>query len=314
MRTFDDETDYLEFLSLLGDLVADRVLVVYCFCLMPNHPHILCETPRGELGRWMQRLFGRYGMHYNARHSRVGHVWQARYRAVLVDSGSYLVDCSRYIHLNPCANKGIVSAPELWPWSSYANYVGGGTVVAPWVSTDLILAELAGSDQYRDYVKAGLNQRLVSPFELAAGGLAYGGKEFVARIREMEKARRHRSEVCGRRALLRSEPCASADLIRGLVNDQFADYSPCKRRQMLGYVLHRFTWMKNAAIAELLDRTPAAVTMARARIASRLASDEGLRRRLAGMEEQLRSTANQVPAEPARHSGLRPALPTNFKF
>jgi len=311
MRVFDDETDYLKFLGLLGDLVSDGALIVYCFCLIPNHPHMLCETPRGGLGRWMQLLFGPYGCHYNVRHSRVGHVWQARYRAILVDSGSYLLDCSRYIHLNPCANRGLVSAPELWPWSSYANYVGG-TVVAPWVSTELILSEFGGPEQYRDYVMAGLKRKLISPFELAAGGLAYGGEEFVARIREMEKARRHRSEVSGRRALLRSEPRASVDLIEGLVSERFGDYSPCKRRQMLGYVLHRFTWMKNSEIAELLNRTPAAVTMARARIAKRLPGDEDLGRRVAEIEQRLRSVVNQVLPEKGEKVEARSVL--NFKL
>lgn len=311
MRTFDDETDYLTFLNLLGDLVADGVLIVYCFCLMPNHPHILCETPRGGLGRWMQRLLGPYGWHYNVRHRRVGHLWQARYRAILVDSGSYLLDCSRYIHLNPCANQGLVSSPELWPWSSYANYVGG-IVVAPWVSTELILSEFGGAEQYRDYVMVGLKQKVVSPFELAAGGLAYGGEAFVARIREIEKARQHRSEVGGRRALLRSELRASSDLIRALVAGRFADYSPCKRGQMLGYVLHRFTWMKNAEIAELLNRTPAAVTMARARIAKRVSGDEELRQRLDEIEQQLRYVASPLPPQEAQKSDTVPVL--DFKF
>lgn len=308
MRVFDDDTDYLKFLSLLGDLVSNRALIVYCFCLIPNHPHILCETPRGDLGRWMQALFGPYGSHYNIRHGRVGHVWQARYRAILIDTGSYLLDCSRYIHLNPCAGAGLVSAPELWPWSSYANYVGG-TVVAPWVNTELILGEFGGPEQYREYVMAGLKQKLVDPFKVSAGGLAYGGEEFVARIREMEKARRHRSEVSGRRALLRSEPRASSDLIQALVGDRFADCSPCKRRQMLGYILHRFTWMKNSDIAQLLNRTPAAVTMARARIASRLPGDEELAHRVAEIERQLRSAANQVrPEEDHKNPDSRPVL------
>jgi len=185
-------------------------------------------------------------------------------------------------------------------------------VVAPWVSTELILSEFGGPEQYRDYVMAGLKRKLISPFELAAGGLAYGGEEFVARIREMEKARRHRSEVSGRRALLRREPRASVDLIEGLVSERFGDYSPCKRRQMLGYVLHRFTWMKNSEIAELLNRTPAAVTMARARIAKRLPGDEDLGRRVAEIEQRLRSVVNQVLPEKGQKVEARSVV--NFKL
>lgn len=177
----------------------------------------------------------------------------------------------------------------------------------------MILSEFGAREHYRDYVMAGLKRKLVSPFELAAGGRAYGGEEFVARVREMEKARRHRSEVSGRRALLRSEPRASTDLVEALVNERFADYSPCKRRQMLGYVLHRFTWMKNSEIAKVLNRTPAAVTLARARIAKRLPGDEELGRRLAEIEERLRSSVvKQVLPEGGQKDPARSVL--DFKL
>jgi len=98
-RVFDDDKDYAEFLRLTGGLVSDGALVSHSFCLMPTHPHLLVETPYGGLGRWMQQLLADYARYYNRRHGRCGHLFQARYKAILVEDGEYLLECSRYIHL-----------------------------------------------------------------------------------------------------------------------------------------------------------------------------------------------------------------------
>ena len=68
---------------------------------MPNHYHVLCETPDAGLARWLRHLNGDYARWFNRRHKRVGHLWQGRYKAILVEDGRYFQECSRYIHLNP---------------------------------------------------------------------------------------------------------------------------------------------------------------------------------------------------------------------
>lgn len=99
--TFVDDDDRRAFLEIIGGLVELGALEVFAFCLMPNHYHLLAQTPSGELGRWMRHVNGDYVRRFNVRHRRVGHLWQGRYKAILVEEGKYLRECSRYIHRNP---------------------------------------------------------------------------------------------------------------------------------------------------------------------------------------------------------------------
>ena len=186
MRTFQDDSDYREFLRLLGLLVDAGVLIVHAYCLMINHIHLLLETPLACLGRWMQQLLGDYAQGYNRRHRRQGHLWQARYKAILVEDGEYLLECSRYIHLNPNRKK-LTRPAELWPWSSYRNYVGG-PAMTDWVCTVRVLGHFAGRNDYQGYVESGRDETPISPFERARAGLVLGSEAFLKRIRDMTKA------------------------------------------------------------------------------------------------------------------------------
>ena len=101
MNTFVDDQDRMRFLELVGEAAKAGALIVHAYCLMPNHYHLLAETPEAQLGRWMQQILGVYASGFNRRHKRVGHLWQGRYKAILVEEGEYFLECSRYIHLNP---------------------------------------------------------------------------------------------------------------------------------------------------------------------------------------------------------------------
>ncbi len=132
---FLDDEDRRDFLVIVGELVKGEAFDVHAFCLMPNHYHLLISTPHAGLSRWMRHVDGDYVRHFNFRHKRVGALWQGRYKAILVQDASYLLECSRYIHLNP--NRAKITRPaERYRWSSYRNYVGGLSTV-PWYETDL---------------------------------------------------------------------------------------------------------------------------------------------------------------------------------
>ena len=98
MRTFVDDDDRRRFLDIVGEIVGRGDWVIHAFCLMPNHYHLLCQTPYGGLSRWMQTLNGSYSRYFNRRRRRVGHLWQGRFKAILVEDGSYFLECGRYIH------------------------------------------------------------------------------------------------------------------------------------------------------------------------------------------------------------------------
>ena len=115
---YETDEDRLAFLGLLG-AVCDRCnWVCHAYCLMGNHYHILVETPDANLSRGMRQLNGVYTREFNVAHDRVGHVFQGRYKAIVVDADKYLMELARYIVLNPVRAK-MVDRPEEWQWSSY---------------------------------------------------------------------------------------------------------------------------------------------------------------------------------------------------
>jgi putative transposase len=303
MRAFDDDDDYTEFLRLTGELVRDGAWLVHSFCLMPTHPHLLVETPYGGLGRWMRSLLADYARFYNRRHERSGHLFQARYKAILVEDGQYLLECSRYIHLNPNRKK-LTRPAELWPWSSYRNYVRGPRAV-DWVTTQRVMAHFERPADYRAYVESGRGEAPISPFERATAGLVLGSPAFVERIQALEKAMRPTREVSGRRALRQSAQSAPYELIRSAVDTRFATLSKCKRTQVLAFALYRLTWLKTVEIAQLLDRSPAAVCMARQRIQRWVARDESFAADWKMVEEEIHRQAGAPSPESC--AGITPA-------
>ncbi len=107
---FDDE-DRNKFCEILGKVKERYKIIIYSFVLMTNHYHLLMETPLGNLSRAIQRLNGDYALYISRRHKRPGHLFQGRLKAMLVEKEVYLLELSRYIHLNPF-RAGMVKAPE----------------------------------------------------------------------------------------------------------------------------------------------------------------------------------------------------------
>ena len=110
-------------LALLADVVQRYALRCHAYCEMTNHYHLAVTTTEANLSRALQQLNGDYAQWWNWRHQRVGHVFQARFNAQIVQDDAYLVNVCRYIVLNP-VRAGIVCSPELWPWSSYRAMAG----------------------------------------------------------------------------------------------------------------------------------------------------------------------------------------------
>jgi REP element-mobilizing transposase RayT len=122
-RIFLDDEDCQRFLMALAHTSRRLDWTVAAYCLMPNHYHLLIQTHTATLARGMRDLNGAYAQGFNRRHTRVGHLFQGRYKAILVENGEYLHALARYIVLNP-VRAGLCDAPEDWPWTSYRAAVG----------------------------------------------------------------------------------------------------------------------------------------------------------------------------------------------
>lgn len=150
---YEDDTDRERFLEVLGKVAEDFNWVCHAWCLMTNHYHLVIETPDGNLSKGMRQLNGVYTQYSNRRHHRVGHLFQGRYKAILVDGDSYLLELARYVVLNPVRAR-MVDDPGAWRWSSYLAMVGAEPAPG-WLATDGLLAAFGKrrSDAVRRYIE-----------------------------------------------------------------------------------------------------------------------------------------------------------------
>ena len=170
--------------------------VVHGYCQMGNHYHILSETPDGNLSKGMRQLNGVYTQRFNRIHHRVGHVFQGRYKAILVQKDAYLLELSRYIVLNP-VRAHLVRTARDWPWSNY-RATAGMTAAPKWLETDWVLAAFAERTQeaqtaYRRFVSDGKNQP--SPWEDLKHQIYLGSDAFVEAMQRKMGADQRLSEI-----------------------------------------------------------------------------------------------------------------------
>ncbi|MHB1174723.1 MAG: REP-associated tyrosine transposase [Sulfuriferula sp.] len=180
---FEDGQDRRMFLSALEQVIARFNWACHAWCLMDNHYHLLIQTPDGNLSKGMRQLNGVYTQASNRRHQRVGHLFQGRFKAILVDSDAYLLELSRYVVLNP-VRAGMVKKPADWPWSSYRASVGLEPIAA-WLAVDGLLAQFAkrrslAQQRYAQFVAEGI--QVASPWSNLKGQVFLGDEQFVQRM------------------------------------------------------------------------------------------------------------------------------------
>ena len=137
---FLDDGDRRGFLDLLGRTCKRLEWRCWAWCLMTNHYHLVVETPQANLGRGMRQLNGVYSQAFNRIHGRVGHLFQGRYKAILVEREAHLLEVCRYVVRNP-VRAGLVAEPGAWPWSSY-RATAGGAAAPDWLEIAPLLARL----------------------------------------------------------------------------------------------------------------------------------------------------------------------------
>lgn len=182
---FLDDTDRLHLLDVFLEVVERFGWICHAYCLMSNHYHLLIETPRANLSRGMRHLNGIYTQSYNRRHKSTGHIFQGRFKAILVEKESHLLEVARYIVLNPVRAK-MTKHPKQWAWSSYQATIG--EIVAPaFLSTDWLLAQLDRQPKraratYQRFVDAGVG---LSLWDDLRGGVLLGSEGFAEQMRPL---------------------------------------------------------------------------------------------------------------------------------
>jgi putative transposase len=181
---YRDDTDRYIWLEVLGLVCARFHFVVHAYCQMTNHYHLMVETVEGNLAEGMRQLNGIYSQRVNRRHDLVGHVFQGRYHAVLVQKEAHLLELARYIVLNP-SRAGMVRSHEEWFWSSY-HFMLDPTGAPTWLDTGWLLGQFGGSpaqasEAYRQFVAQG--DGMASPLLATQHQLILGDEDFACQHR-----------------------------------------------------------------------------------------------------------------------------------
>lgn len=138
---FRDDADREKYLGLLGEACGRHGARAFAWCLMPNHVHLALQTGPTPVSRVVHDVHSRYAQYFNRRYDRSGHLFQGRFRGIVVDRESHLLEVVRYIHRNPVKAR-LAARPEEYPWSSHGAYLSGGP---EWLAAPELLDLLAGS-------------------------------------------------------------------------------------------------------------------------------------------------------------------------
>jgi putative transposase len=191
-----DDRDRALFLLCLGDTIVRFGWICHAYCLMDNHYHLLIETPEGHVSRGMRQLNGVFTQRMNRRHGRVGHLFQGRFKAIVVERESYLLELCRYIVLNPI-RAGMVRQLEHYPWSSYP--ATRGLVECPgWLNSDWVLSQFGGrrANAQRRYAEfVGEGRGLPSPWSAVRGQALLGSESFVDTMRPLLEEKQTLKEI-----------------------------------------------------------------------------------------------------------------------
>ncbi|HXV80989.1 MAG TPA: transposase [Candidatus Binatia bacterium] len=187
---FEDREDFLRFRNFLEDAQRRFAFRLYAYVLMPNHFHLLLEVRSHPLFKVMQALLYRYSRYFNDRHRKVGHLFQGRYRAILCDKDSYLLELVRYLHLNP-VRAGLAADASQYPWSSHAIFLKGRDQSGLAVETVLSYLSKRRGDavrKYGEFVSEGAGQGHRDDFYEVKEQRYLGDDEFIAQVeKEREK-------------------------------------------------------------------------------------------------------------------------------
>lgn len=176
---FRDDEDRARILDILHAVNKRYNWLCHAYCLMNNHYHIVIETPDGNISKGMRQLNGVYTQTYNRRHDRVGHIFQGRYKAILIQKESHLLEVCRYVVLNPVRAK-TAKKPEEWRWSSYRGTIGKekphSCLTTDWILGQYGIRRRAAEKKYREFVEAGIGGEGI--WKEAKGQGILGKKEF----------------------------------------------------------------------------------------------------------------------------------------
>jgi len=266
---FWESEDRESFLNCLGEMSARFEVDIFAYVLMDNHYHVLLRTNRANLSKAMQWMGATYTRRFNNKHLRSGHLFQGRFKNIIVQNDAYLMQLSYYIHRNPL-RAGMVNRLADYPWSSYPAYAYG-KAHSKWLNLDVILSQLGKKERHRRYREKAQRyskeeKRLWEDFR---HGLYLGTHEFVENLKSSLLTDSAHAEVPHQAKLLRSDnPKVLLEKAARILECNLTDYRRSLRisekdkdnRDLLIYLLWETGLYKNQEIGELLGLTYSSIS------------------------------------------------------
>jgi REP element-mobilizing transposase RayT len=291
---FKSKRDCEKFLEYLETASERYHAVIHAFCMMDNHYHLLLETPSGNLSQIMRHINGAYTTYFNVKRARSGHLFQGRYKAILVERDEYAKELSRYIHLNPVRAKR-VEAPEDYLWSSYNFYIGKKKS-PEWLRREFILDYFgskasASEKEYRKFVQSLLGQQYDNPLRDVVGLVLLGSQDFINFIKQkFISSREPDKDLPTLRQLV---PRVSMEVVFAEVDAVFVQ-APAFSRNLKIYLCHRYTGEKLKSIGNHFGISESAVSHAASRAREQIELDRKLKKRVLTIEKKLRIASDPI--------------------
>lgn len=295
---FKDDEDRKRFLQMLVQSVNIYSIKLYSYVIMANHFHLLLETPKANLSEFMRKFNITYTGYYNRRHKRVGHLYQGRYKSVLVDKSEYLSVLSRYIHLNPIKIKTMkkLSEPEKikylirYRWSSLPGFLS--TRKKEWfIDYSMVLGEYGGDThrgrkEYKKRIHAEITQESELK-ERMIGRSILGGEAFIAWVKDnyLEATKDRERPAVGEIHRHRSKE----DVFNAIQKETGKDIAAIKfekgdLRRIVMELLYRAGGLKGPQIGQIFEVDYATVSQERKRLYEKVNKDRKVRGLLSRLE------------------------------
>ena len=282
-----EDADRRKFLRILEDYHDRYGILIHCYVLMDNHYHLVVETPQANLIKLMHGINSGYTGFFNRKHAHVGHLFQGRYRGILVDKDAYLLELSRYVHLNP-VRANVVDKPEQYAWSSYYSYIAKSKEI-PWLEYNWILSQFGldrktSRKRYREFVNKAVEESTESPLRELYGQVILGTAEFIEKTKGLLKGKEVSQEIVDHNRL--REHVQPEDILAAVAAafnteiDTLTGKGGGKNtaRKVALYLIKRYAGLSNQEIGTLFGGMHySAVTKASARLETEMTQDKGLR-------------------------------------
>ncbi|MBN2062329.1 MAG: transposase [Deltaproteobacteria bacterium] len=293
-RIFFSNTDYGKFIAYLEEGIKKFEYRIHSYALMTNHYHLLLETQKANLSKLMHYINGSYTTYINRKRDRSGHLFQGRYKAILVEKDKYLLELSRYIHLNP-VKAGLAERPQDYPHSSYGSFIKNKGV--DMVYRDLILGMISKDRKqavsgYRSFVEEISVEELENPIKDLYGGIILGSKTFIKQSLDKLKDKKLEDKETSFRKTLhkRAEPEEILEVIAGKLKVSVSDLTLLKGedRDIVVYILKTHTELSNKEVGEYFGGLSySAIAKIKERFLNKLNKDRVLKKKVVKIDQYM---------------------------